>query len=88
MKNKHLSYDGRLTIEKNLKINLSFKQIGKELNRDCTTISKEVKNNLVFKEVGTIGRPFLDCIHLSNCEFKERGKKCNISECAHYEKNL
>ena len=43
MKNKHLSYDERLEIESGLKDNLSFKQIAKNIDRDCTTISKEIK---------------------------------------------
>lgn len=48
MKNKHLSYDERLEIESGLKDNLSFKQIAKNINRDCTTISKEIKKRGFF----------------------------------------
>lgn len=40
MKNKHLSFDDRLEIEIGLKENLSFKQIGKNIGKDCTTVSK------------------------------------------------
>ena len=43
MKNKHLSYDDRLDIEKRLKNNLSFKQIAKDLGKDCTTFQKKLK---------------------------------------------
>ena len=43
MKNKHLSFDDRLQIEKGLNENKSFKQIGKDIGKDCTTISKEIK---------------------------------------------
>ena len=46
MKNKHLSFDERLEIEKGLKENLSFKEIGRVLGKDCTTISKEIKNHI------------------------------------------
>lgn len=42
MKNKHLSFDERLEIERGLKNNLSFKQIGKNIGKDCTTVSKEI----------------------------------------------
>lgn len=67
MKNKHLSYDDRLDIEKGLKNNLSFKQIAKDLGKDCTTISKEIKNHIIFKNTGAIGRQFFDCIYRNNC---------------------
>mgnify|MGYP004628569613 FL=1 len=40
--NKHLSFNDRLTIEKNLSLSKSFKYIAKLLNKDCTTISKEI----------------------------------------------
>lgn len=56
MKNKHLSYDDRLDIETGLKNNLSFKQIAKDLGKDCTTISKEIKNHIIFKNTAAIGR--------------------------------
>ena len=41
--NKHLTLSERIKIEKLLDENFSFKAIGRELERDCTTISKEVK---------------------------------------------
>lgn len=40
--NKHLSFNDRLTIEKNLSLSKSFKYIAKLLNKDCTIISKEI----------------------------------------------
>lgn len=61
MKNKHLSFDDRLEIEKGLKENKSFKAIGTIINKDCTTISKAIKNHIVFKDVGTVGRKHFDC---------------------------
>lgn len=42
--NKYLSFEDRLTIEKNLYLAKSFKYIGNLLNKDCTTISKGIKN--------------------------------------------
>ena len=48
MKNKHLSFDDRLEIEKGLKSNLSFKKIGANIGKDCTTVSKEIRNHRSF----------------------------------------
>lgn len=86
MKNKHLSYDERLEIESGLKDNLSFKQIAKNIDRDCTTISKEIKNHIIFKNSGAVGRPFFDCLHRYNCPYKKKGKKCISKLCEHYKK--
>lgn len=47
--NKHLTLNDRLTIEKELFFNKSFKEIGKILNIDCATISKEIKNHICLK---------------------------------------
>lgn len=88
MKNKHMSFDDRLEIEKGLRNNLSFKQIGKNINKDCTTISKEVRKHVSYKNSGAIGRPFQDCVHRRNCEFREKGIRCNQSNCEHYKKEV
>lgn len=86
MKNKHLSFDDRLEIEKGLKEGLSFKQIGKIINKDCTTVAKEIKNHVIFKNTGAKGRQFFDCAHRHNCPFKQRGIKCNQNNCENYQK--
>ena len=86
MKNKHLSYDERLEIESGLKDNLSFKQIAKNIDRDCTTISKEIKNHIIFKNSGAVGRPFFDCLYRHNCPYKKKGKKCIPKLCEYYKK--
>ena len=88
MKNKHLSFDDRLEIERYLKENLSFKQIGKNIGKDCTTISKEIKNHITFKNSGAIGRPFFDCINRFNCPHKTKGSRCNPKTCEHYQKEI
>ena len=88
MKNKHLSFDDRLEIERCLKENLSFKQIGKNIGKDCTTISKEIKNHITFKNSGAIGRPFFDCINRFNCQHKTKGSRCNPKICEHYQKEI
>ena len=48
-KNKHLSLDDRLIIERELSLGKSFKYIGNLKNKDCTTISKEVRNHYKIK---------------------------------------
>lgn len=86
MKNKHLSYDDRLEIEKGLKNELSFKTISKIIDKDCTTISKEIKNHFVTKNTGTLGRDFNNCIYRKECPYKEKGIKCNLKNCSHFQK--
>ena len=81
MKNKHLSFDDRLEIEKGLSDNLSFKQIGKNIGKDCTTVSKEIRNHIP-------GRIFFDCINRANCKFKIKGTRCNKNTCEHYQKEI
>lgn len=86
MRNKHLSFDDRLEIEKGLKEGLSFKAIAKSIEKDYTTISKEIRNHITFKDSGAIGRPFQDCFYRKNCEYREKGTKCNQKNCNHYTK--
>lgn len=88
MKNKHLSFDDRLKIESGLKDNLSFKRIGKNINKDCTTVAKEIKNHIIYKNIGAVGRKFFDCQYRNNCPYKERGEKCNSRLCEHYKKEI
>lgn len=82
MKNKHLSYDERLNIEKGLKENKSFKEIAKIVNKNCTTISREIRNHYVVENIGTYGRSFNNCLQRKNCP--NRGKNCNIQTCPNY----
>ncbi len=80
--NKHLSFNDRLTIEKNLSLSKSFKYIAKLLNKDCTTISKEIKNHYKVMNTGSIGRRFNNCLYRRTCP--NRGKNCNISSCINF----
>lgn len=66
-KNKHLTINDRLDIQKYLTNNLSFKAIGKLLGKDCTTISKEVRSHILFLKKGAPYRQFNDCLHRSHC---------------------
>jgi len=65
--NKHLSLSERIRIEQLLNTRCSFKAIGRDLDKDCTTISKEVKNHILFKKSGCTGKAFNDCLHRSTC---------------------
>ncbi len=95
---KHLTLSQRIIIENSLNNRMSFKAIGRELDKNCTTISKEVKNRRQFKKIGGHGRSFNDCIlrfhcKLSGCcdsptcryKFCKSCPKC-ISECTEYRK--
>lgn len=68
--NKHLSLSERIKIENLLNARFSFKAIGRELNKDCTTISKEIKSHIQFKKSGCIGNAFNDCINRFTCSLK------------------
>ncbi|NLK27734.1 MAG: IS30 family transposase [Clostridiales bacterium] len=77
-KYKHLSLDERITIEKMLKSSYSFKAIGRELGRDCTSISKEVRNHIIFRKTGSYGRSFNNCIHRFTCD---KSYICDFPKC-------
>lgn len=42
MRNKHLTPDDRKVIEQSLNTGISFKAIGKLLDKDCTTIKNRI----------------------------------------------
>lgn len=77
---KHFSLSERIDIEHFLKDGYSFKSIGKELNRDCTTIAKEVKKHITHKRSGAYGRAFNNCIHRFDCKFSDL---CDKPSCKH-----
>jgi IS30 family transposase len=49
---KHLTPEERNTIELRISNGCSFKAIGQELGKDCTTISKEVRKHKTYKKSG------------------------------------
>ena len=51
-KNKHLILADRCVIEQGLINGLSFKAIGLNIEKNCTTISKEVRNHICFVKKG------------------------------------
>ena len=82
MKNKHLSFEDRLNIEKGLMERKSFKEIAKSIDKNCTTVSREIKNHYVTVNTGAIGRTFNNCLLRKNCP--NRGKNCSIKYCSEF----
>lgn len=76
--NRHLSLSERIRIEHLLNTRHSFKAIGRELDKDCTTISKEVKAHMQFKKSGCIGHAFNDCLNRYTCSLKSL---CSSNTC-------
>jgi len=64
---KHFTLSERNTIVRLLNDSFSFKAIGRELNKDCTSISKEVKNHIIYKRSGSYGKAFNNCIYRFTC---------------------
>ena len=79
---KHLSLDERFDIENSLCKGLSFKEIARNIGKDCTTISREIRNHYIVKKTGGIGRQFNNCIYRTTCPNK--GKNCKLSSCAEF----
>ncbi len=83
MKNKHLSYDERLMIEKGITNNKSFKKIAAKLEKNCTTVAREIKNHYTVENTGAYGRKFNDCIYRTRCSIR---KDCPLQKCCEYQK--
>ncbi len=79
---KHLSLENRFDIENGLSKRLSFKEIGRNIGKDCTTISREIRNHYIVKNTGGIGRRFNNCIYRTTCP--NRGKNCNLNNCTEF----
>jgi len=77
---KHFSLSERISIETYLREGYSFKAIGRELNRNCTTIAKEVKNHITYKKTGGYGRVFNNCLLRRDCVYS---KLCANPGCKH-----
>jgi hypothetical protein len=67
-KNKHLTTEERRRIADCLKDNMSFKSIGNEMGKDCTTISKEVKKHSSIAKTGCMGKAHNNCKHRFVCK--------------------
>ena len=60
---KHLSLDERFEIENALCKGISFKEIGRNIEKNCTTISREIRNHYIVKNTGSVGRKFNNCLY-------------------------
>jgi IS30 family transposase len=75
---KHLSLSERKDIEISLKEGKSFKEIGRNLGKDCTTISKEVRYHLVERKSGAWGQAYNACALRFGCK---KSSLCNNQNC-------
>ena len=95
-KQKHMNLKDRYVIEHALDGGRSFKAIGREIDKDCTTISKEVRGHKVFEKRGAYGRPFNDCVHRKGClemrvcpecDSKRKSRCCFCGKCTSFCEN-
>lgn len=89
---KHLSLADRISIEKQLDANISFKEIARSLSKDPTTISKEIRKHRLVKHPSSFASHnhcalVKDCNHVNVCRMTyscgrlcKRCKTCN-SKC-------
>lgn len=74
---KFFTYEERLNLQKYLKESLSFKEIGRRLDKNPTTISREVRKYLSEVATGHPGFPYNSCRNRFNCRKKRIcGKDC------------
>ena len=81
-KNKHLTYDERVFIQQNLN-KLSFKEIGKKLDKDCTSISREIRRHTITVYTGGLGKEYNSCAKRDRCPSSGMcgSKTCRRSSC-------
>ncbi len=74
----------RRDIELLLKDGRSFKEIGRSMNKDCTTISKEIRYHLVERKSGAWGQVYNACSLRFGCKKSLLCKKpdCEIKKCS------
>lgn len=76
--NKHLTEEERKIIADRLKDNESFKSIGNEIGKDCTTIAKEIKKHITISQTGCTGKVYNNCRHRFHCDVA-----CLCDECTY-----
>lgn len=77
---KFSTYEERLNLQKYLKESLSFKEIGRRLDKDSTTISREIRKHLSAVATSYPGFPYNACKNRFNCRKKGIcGKECTRS---------
>lgn len=75
---KHLTLSERKDIEILLKEAKSFKEIGRNLEKDCTTISKEVRFHLIERKSGAWGQAYNACALRFGCK---KSMLCQRQDC-------
>ena len=92
-KGKHLTLDERKQIETLLNRKHSYKSIGRELSRDCTTIAKEVSAHVIFKRTAIRGVTCNNCKHrfqctqhhlCRDCATPRQSKKCHFCKLCNF----
>lgn len=81
---KHMSQSERNDIEILLKEGKSFKEIGRQLGKDCTTISKEVRFHLVERKSGAWGTGYNACAIRFGCKKSllcGKTRDCGVRKC-------
>ena len=82
---KHMTLSERMNIEILLKEGKSFKEIGRNLGKDCTTISKEVRYHLIERKIGAWGQAYNACTLRFGCKKSLlcRNQNCEIKKCSY-----
>lgn len=75
---KHMSLSERKDIEILLKEGRSFKEIGRALNRDCTTISKDIRYHMIERKSGAWGQAYNACAIRFGCK---KSLLCGNQDC-------
>ena len=82
----HLTKDDRMTIENNLNKNIPLKQIGRNINKHCSSISREIRNHYITKNTGAVGRAFNNCLLRKTCP--NRSSNCNLKNCSEFKEEI
>ena len=86
-KHKHMTIDDRCKIAVLLDGGYSFKYIGSEIGKDCTTVSKEVRRNLVFRKTGGFGKAYNPCKKRFSCDMRQVCTVCQRKRPASFCRN-
>ena len=76
-KNKHLTLQERQLIQKGIVNNHSFKQIARDISKDCSTVSKEIRRNRTLKPPTAFYTRSLRCLNAKKCKVKNLCSYCH-----------
>ena len=77
-KNKHFTYEDRVMIQQSLN-KLSFKEIAKKLNKDCSSVSREVRRHTVTVHTGSWDKRYNICARRDRCP---ASRLCKLKHCS------